>query len=195
MTSPPPPAAPTSPENASGKQLRNLLIVIAAVVLSLLLAFGLQQQSTRPSLTTLAQAAVPLESAVTNGRPSLVEFYANWCTSCQAMVDDMTALKTEYDSRVNFVMLNVDNNKWLPEIMRYRVDGIPHFVFLDRNGDLLTSSVGEQPRSILSQNLAALAEGTPLTNQGNSGPTSAFQPAMIDGGSDPRAHGNSTPRT
>jgi thiol-disulfide isomerase/thioredoxin len=198
MTSLPPSPTPTSTETASGKQLRNLLIVIAAVALSLLLGFGVQQQSARPSLTTLAQAAIPLDSALTNGKPSLVEFYANWCTSCQAMVDDMAAVKTEYDGRVNFVMLNVDNNKWLPEVMRYRVDGIPHFVFLDRNGNTIASAVGEQPRSILASNLDALAAGTPLA-QGNSGPTSVFQPAMTDGASDgvsdPRAHGSSTPRT
>ena len=46
------------------------------------------------------------------------------------MAPDIQQLKDSYAGRVNFVMLNVDNTKWLPEMLNYRVDGIPHFEFL-----------------------------------------------------------------
>jgi hypothetical protein len=45
------------------------------------------------------------------------------------MAPDVGVLKKQYGESVNFVMLNIDNTKWLPEILNYRVDGIPHFVF------------------------------------------------------------------
>ncbi|WP_404788733.1 thioredoxin family protein [Altericista sp. CCNU0014] len=178
------------------RQFRNLLIVGVAVILSVLLTLGLQNQSARPTLTTLAASATALDTAIANGKPSLVEFYANWCTSCQAMVDDMTALEAEYKDRVNFVMLNVDNSKWLPELMRYRVDGIPHFVFLDRQGGAIAGVVGEQPRTILDNNLAALVADAELPYQKSSGQTSAFSPNIGGSiGDDPRAHGSSTAGT
>jgi hypothetical protein len=31
-----------------------------------------------PSLVTLEQMAVPLEAALSNGKPTVMEFYANW---------------------------------------------------------------------------------------------------------------------
>ncbi len=180
-----------SSKTSVGTQLRNLLIVVTAVVLSLLLFVGLQQQTAKPSLIALAQSATPLDTALTNGKPSLVEFYANWCTSCQAMTGDMTALKQEYGDRVNFVMLNVDSSKWLPEVMRYRVDGIPHFVFLNRTGEAIAGAVGEQPHTILGNNLEALIAEAPIPAQSmNNGQTSTFQPDVKANSDDPRAHGS-----
>jgi thiol-disulfide isomerase/thioredoxin len=189
---------PSSPEprplaEATAKplaqQLRNLLIVLVAVGLSLLLGFGIQQQSASPSLTALAKSAIPYETALTNGKPTLVEFYANWCTSCQAMARDMSTLKGEYGERINFVMLNVDNSKWLPEVMRYQVEGIPHFVFLDRQGSAVAGTIGEQPRIILSHNLDALIAEAPLSVQSMTGQTSAFEPEIKASAGDPRNHG------
>lgn len=187
-------SAPETPISKDGagksvaQQVRNLLIVLVAVGLSLLLWLGLQQQSTSPTLATLAKSAVPLETALVNGKPSLVEFYANWCTSCQAMVADMDSLKADYGNRVNFVMLNVDNSKWLPEVMRYQVDGIPHFVYLDAKGSAVSGSVGEQPRAILAQSLDSLLADAPLLAVGV-GQTSAFEAGAEAGSGDPRSHG------
>ncbi|AFZ48554.1 Thioredoxin domain-containing protein [Cyanobacterium stanieri PCC 7202] len=173
-------------------RLRNLVIALVAIALSVTLVLGLQTSANSESLEAQAQNAIPLEVAVSNGKPTLMEFYANWCTSCQAMAGDMATLKQEYGNDVNFVMLNVDNTKWLPEVLRYQVDGIPHFVFLGQDGSAIASTIGEQPLSIFEKNLTALIDNNPLPYANSQGITSQLKNAnpIIEGNQDnPRDHG------
>ncbi|MDB9525520.1 thioredoxin family protein [Oscillatoria sp. CS-180] len=184
-----------SSETSMATKIRNLLIVSVAVVLSVLVVLGVQTQTPAASLETLAAEATPLEVALTNNKPSFVEFYANWCTSCQAMAGDMADLRTAYGDQVNFVMLNVDNTKWLPEMLHYRVDGIPHFLYLDPSGEPVTTAIGEQPKAIIASNLDALVSGGELPYQSGVGQlseldqTAPIEAASRDRGDDPRSHG------
>lgn len=173
-------------------RFRNFVIAVVAIVLSTAIFLGLKTETAPGLLNAMAEASVPYEQALTNGKPTFMEFYANWCTSCQAMAPDLEELKQQYGDRVNFVMLNVDNSKWLPEILAYRVDGIPHFVFLDAQGEAIAQAIGEQPRPILDANLVALAAGSPLPYAQTTGQTSAFSaPVRPDASqTDPRSHGS-----
>ncbi|MGF1515798.1 MAG: thioredoxin domain-containing protein [Elainellaceae cyanobacterium] len=175
---------------ATAQKLRNAAIAVAAVVLSVALVIGLRNPASATSLAALAETSTPFEAALQNDRPSLVEFYANWCTSCQAMAPDMAELKQTYGDRVNFVMLNVDNDKWLPEMTTYRVDGIPHFIFLDQQGRAVADLLGEQPQIIMAADLEALAAQQSLPHQQRRGrlsevqeqPTLVVQPGPRDHG-------------
>ena len=176
----------------SGNRLRNILIALVAIALSVAIFLGINTESGGLSLEAQANNALPLEVALSNGKPTLTEFYANWCTSCQAMAKDLAQLKKEYGKSVNFVMLNVDNSKWLPEILRYRIDGIPHFVFLDPQGNAIAQSLGEQPFPIMQANLDALMSQLPLPYADMTGQTSDFNPPITakSGQDDPRSHGS-----
>ncbi len=179
------------PESTFGVRLRNFLIVTVAVFLSVALFLGLRGETNSVSLTELDENSTPLEVALNNGKPSLIEFYANWCTVCQKMAPDIATLEEEYAGKVNFVMLNVDNSKWLPEMLQYRVDGIPHFVFLDKNASAKAETIGDQPRTIMGSNLEALIAGSALPYAQANGRVSQFSTTPVPTGSneDPRSHG------
>ncbi|MBD1925461.1 thioredoxin family protein [Trichocoleus sp. FACHB-90] len=175
-----------------GKRIRNFLIAMVAIILTVALFFGLRTETSSVSLDAQAETSTPLEVALSNGKPTLMEFYANWCTSCQAMAKDLGELKQEYADAVNFVMLNVDNNKWLPEMLRYRVDGIPHFVYFGKNGEAIAQTLGEMPRPIMQANIEALVAALPLPYT-QSGQVSAFEAPVTPAKAtpdDPRSHGS-----
>lgn len=179
-------------ESNVGTRVRNLLIVLVAIALSVALFLGLQTQNNSVSLTSLDEESTPLEVALGNGLPTLMEFYANWCSVCQAMAPDIGVLKQQYGDSVNFVMLNVDNTKWLPEMLKYQVDGIPLFVFLNSSGEAIAQTIGEQPHTIMATNLEALVAGSPLPYAQAGGQVSKFEAPMTPtgGSDDPRLHGS-----
>lgn len=184
---------PTQPQSraGSGDRLRNAVIAVVAVLLSTVVFLGTRTPSASASLASLAETSIPFDRATSNHKPSLVEFYANWCTSCQAMAPDMAELRTIYGDRINFVMLNVDNSKWLPEVLQYRVDGIPHFLFMSDEGEAIANSIGEQPKSILAANLDALISSQALPYVQTQGRISEVDSGVrqTTGQDDPRSHG------
>ncbi|MEP0913600.1 thioredoxin family protein [Leptolyngbya sp. GB1-A1] len=185
------PSSPT-PQSNPAARIRNLIILLVAIVLSLSIFLGVRFGSNTGTLAAMAETATPLDVALKNEQPTLIEFYADWCTSCQAMAKDMSDLKDEFGDRVNFVMLNVDNTKWLPEMLSYRVDGIPHFVFLDPQGESIASTIGEQPHTVMAANLEALATGSPLPYLQSRGRISEVESptAPKAQNDDPRGHGS-----
>ncbi|XP_022776446.1 thioredoxin-like protein HCF164, chloroplastic [Durio zibethinus] len=111
------------------------------------------------SLKDLSATAVPYEEALSNGKPTVVEFYADWCEVCRELAPDVFKIEQQYRDRVNFVMLNVDNTKWEQELDEFGVEGIPHFAFLDKDGNEEGNVVGRLPRKYFLENVDALARG------------------------------------
>ncbi len=186
---------PSNPTNTSSfaMRLRNFIIVSVAIALSLTIFIGLRTETASVSLNEMAEASTTLDIALSNNKPSLVEFYANWCTTCQAMAPELEEIRQQYAKNANFVMLNVDNSKWLPELAKYRVDGIPHFVFLDREGSEVGQTIGEVPKSIVAANIEALISGNSLPYDGTVGQGSQFNVPVAPikaSQADPRVHGS-----
>ena len=133
-----------SREPISNQNLNAILILIIAIVIICLILFrNLFFQSTY-LLKSFGELSVDPEIAFKNNKPTFLEFYAEWCEVCKEMAPKVSALKEEYENDVNFVFLNVDNQKWDYYLQKFHVNGIPQVNLFEREGNLISTFVGKQ---------------------------------------------------
>eukprot|EP00622_Pseudochattonella_farcimen_P005923 FR741635.1.p1 GENE.FR741635.1~~FR741635.1.p1 ORF type:complete len:167 (+),score=9.25 FR741635.1:1-501(+) len=137
---------------------RNMLTAAGSAVVGVA-AFAAERLQPVDSIRLLHEmdASSPkLEDALANGRPTIVDFYADWCENCKVMAPKLKAIEREYGGRVNFVALDGDsrvNDRW---VSRFQVDGIPHFAFVNADGEVLTALIGNIPTAVMKDDLDAL---------------------------------------
>ena len=132
-----------------------LVLIISIVIISMLLFKNLFFKSTY-LLKSFGELSVDPEIAFTNNKPTFLEFYAEWCEVCKEMAPKVSALKDEYEKDVNFVFLNVDNQKWDNYIRKFEVNGIPQINLFDAKGNLISTFIGKQKEIIIKESLANL---------------------------------------
>ena len=120
-----------------------LVLAIAVVIVSLVLFQNLFFKSTF-LLKTFGELSVDPEIAFKNNKPTFLEFYAEWCEVCKEMAPKISVLKEEYEREINFVFLNVDNQKWDNYIQKFEVNGIPQVNLFDKKGNLISTFIGKQ---------------------------------------------------
>lgn len=88
------------------------------------------------------------------------------------------------------MMLNVDNTKWEQELDEFGVEGIPHFAFLDKEGNEEGNIVGRLPRQYFLENVDALSRGeTVIPHASIVGQYSSAESRKVHQVPDPRSHG------
>jgi len=120
-----------------------IVLFIVVVFVSLVLFRNLFFQSTY-LLKSFGELSVDPEIAFKNNKPTFLEFYAEWCEVCKEMAPKVSALKEEYEKDINFVFLNVDNQKWDKYIRKFKVNGIPQVNLFDGKGNLTSTFIGKQ---------------------------------------------------
>ena len=103
-----------------------------------------------------------LNIALSNGKPTVFEFYADWCEACKEMAPDMIDAEKQNSNKVDIVLLNVDNSRWFDLIDKYDVNGIPQLTFFDDKGEFKGFSLGVRKYSELNEIFLALINNSEL---------------------------------
>ena len=129
-----------------------LTLTISIILISVLLFRNFFFKSTY-LLKSFGELSVDPEIAFTNNKPTFLEFYAEWCEVCKEMAPEVSALKDEYEKDINFVFLNVDNQKWGNYIKKFGVNGIPQVNLFDKKGNLISTFIGKQDEIKIRQSI------------------------------------------
>ena len=134
------------------------VFLIAIVIFSFFLFRNIFFQSTY-LLKSFGELSINPEIAFKNNKPTFLEFYAEWCEVCKEMAPKISALKDEYEKDINFVFLNVDNQKWEKYIQKFEVNGIPQVNLFDRKGNLKNTLIGKQKEITIREYISSLERG------------------------------------
>ena len=148
-----------SKEPLLSKNLNSVIVLLISVaIVSFILFKNLFFQSTF-LLKSFGELSVDPEIAFKNNKPTFLEFYAEWCEVCKEMAPQVSALKGEYEKDINFVFLNVDNQKWDNYIRKFGVNGIPQVNLFNSRSNLMFTLIGKQEELTIRDSIDQLVEG------------------------------------
>lgn len=84
--------------------------------------------------------------------PVLVDLWAPWCAPCRMVAPVVEELASEYEGRVSFAKLNVDQNPRTAS--RYGIMSIPTLLIF-KDGKPVSNIVGFRPKAELKRSLDA----------------------------------------
>lgn len=108
------------------------------------------------TLQEMAEETISYEQALANSQPTVIEFYADWCSTCRAIAPTLFELHQEYPN-VNFVMINIDKPQATQPMKTYQVTGVPHLIFLKDNQTVEETFIGKIPKPILEDVFAKIS--------------------------------------
>lgn len=94
-----------------------------------------------------------IKEIINNGKPAVVDFWAEWCGPCRMMSPIIEELAHEYEGKVEIGKLNVDENSETTE--EYGIMNIPTLLFF-KNGQVVDKQIGATQKSVLVKKIEAL---------------------------------------
>ena len=141
---------------------QKISLVFLSIFLVVSLFFFRSGFKANEMLDQLAKNSLEPEIALLNGKPTVFEFYADWCEACKEMAPDMVNAEKLNSNKVDIVLLNVDNSRWFDLIDKYDVNGIPQLTFFDDKGEFKGFSLGVRKYSELNEIFLALINNVEL---------------------------------
>ena len=93
------------------------------------------------------------QEVVDSNLPAVVDIWAPWCGPCRMIGPIVDKLSEEYEGRVKFCKLNVDESR--QTAISYGVQSIPLLLFF-KNGGKVDESLGAMPEEMIRPKVEAL---------------------------------------
>jgi len=87
--------------------------------------------------------------------PVIVDFWASWCGPCMVMGPVFEELSKEYEGKLKFAKLNVEQNQEMA--VQFGVRGIPCLIIFNK-GEEVDRIVGSMEKEALKEKIEAILE-------------------------------------
>ncbi len=88
------------------------------------------------------------EEVLKSEKPVLVDFWAEWCGPCRALLPTIETLAEEQNENIKIIKVNVDESPESPS--KYDVRSIPA-LFIFKNGEVVSQKSGAIPKAELEE--------------------------------------------
>lgn len=109
-----------------------ILITIAVLLTSAVVWSFSPKKDLKPSEYNIGES---YQFAMKDNKPSIVLFYADWCSYCMRFMPKYKIIADVYKDKYNFVMINVDNQAYAGLIKDYAIGGFPTIYIIDPSID------------------------------------------------------------
>ena len=79
------------------------------------------------------------ETVIADSKPTVVDFWAEWCSPCKQMAPHLDAVAESMSEKVRIAKINVDENPMAASL--YGVQGLPTLM-LFKNGKIVQTKTG-----------------------------------------------------
>jgi len=105
-------------------------------------------------------SAAELEAEITNGQPTVIEFYANNCSICLISKPKVDQLERDLGPAAQVLRLNVRNDPSKILASEWGVAGVPTFFIFDGDGQMLYRRSGAPDVAAITETVTDLSTVT-----------------------------------
>lgn len=93
------------------------------------------------------------DQIIAQGNIVIVDFYADWCGPCQALLPTLENLSKDFEGRIDVVKVNVDDQHELAS--RFGIRSIPALIYF-QNQKVVDKTVGVQTKAELEKRIVTM---------------------------------------
>ena len=93
------------------------------------------------------------DQLIAQGNIVIVDFYADWCSTCKALLPVLESFSKDFEGRAEVVKVNVEEHQEIA--MRYGIKSLPGLVYF-QNKEVVEKTVGVLTKAELEKRLIAM---------------------------------------